>query len=201
MTGYHKTLSPPEGELFLETSDGLKYWLVLHGPKLGCQASVLTEDESISMHSYGGWGRGDGGAYLFCFQGFQIGFVLHEMNGQPLPQYEPRPEYDEEKGELTEIVTAIGVPVWDEHAIMVLDRKGRYVKGKYGRKTDSEARRAGKGYVTGLSWKEYYEGKRDRFKNRTQQEAMLTIWPDLFTGLSGKFERREKLELQDAVFR
>ncbi|AMM87224.1 hypothetical protein AZF01_22150 (plasmid) [Martelella sp. AD-3] len=42
------------------------------------------------------------------------------------------------------------------------------------------------GYVTGLSWKDYCAGKRDRLRSRRQQEEMLSIWPDLFTGMRGQ---------------
>ncbi len=42
MSKYTKTLSPPEGEPWLETVDGLKCWLYDPGPTIGIQRSVFT---------------------------------------------------------------------------------------------------------------------------------------------------------------
>ena len=59
MSKYTKTLSPPDGEAWLETADGLKYWLHDPGPTIGIQRSIITEDPSIEMHVCGGGGQGN----------------------------------------------------------------------------------------------------------------------------------------------
>ncbi|TNB47181.1 hypothetical protein FF124_13475 [Martelella lutilitoris] len=226
---YEKRLFPPEGEPWLETRDGLKYWLVKREPTIGLQISVLTEDPSISMHRYGGGGREDCGSFLFCYKGFQIGFIDHELGEAcwPLPP-KSLPE-DVEEGRRTGTVilriTAVGTPVFDCSAHYARDRDGKLIKdarGRYVRKgpyyraatdysrapTDLTGfnwqdflaewryrlrRSTGFGkkssaYVTGLSWKDYCAGKRDRFRSRRQQEEMLSIWPNLFTGMRGQLE-------------
>ncbi|WP_404404540.1 hypothetical protein [Pelagibacterium halotolerans] len=182
---YNKTLPPPEGEPFLETQTGLKYWLMKYGSKLGCQSAVLTEDASISMHYYGG-GRERGGTYLFRYRGFQIGFLFHELNGRPFPQLDVFPDRDRERGISIWTVTGIGTPVFDEEAILARNWHGEILYYKTGElKYDLSASRT-KGFVTGLSWQDRISGKSDKFESREQQDEMLLIWADLFTGLRSR---------------
>ena len=187
---YEKRLSPPEGEPWLETRDGLKYWLVKREPTIGLKTSVLTEDPGISMHSYGGGGREDYGSFLFCYKGFQIGFIDHELGEAcwPLPP-ERHPEDVEEglrTGTVIIRITAVGTPVFDPSAFYVRDEDGRPIKDGEGHYIRDPAYKRGSEYVTGLSWEDYRAGKRDRFRSRRQQEEMLSIWPDLFTGMRGQ---------------
>lgn len=183
MGDYVKTLTPPEGLPFLETADGLKYWRVDHGPKLGCQQSVLTEDASISMHEFGG-GRERGPTFLFNFKGFKTGFFCQDSNQGHYPWWDLPFEADKDANTVTFVVSGIGTPVWDEEATMIPDGKG-------GVKADIAARARGEGYVTGLTFKDYNEGKRTKFESREQQDAMLKIMPDLFTGLMGNLRHLE----------
>ncbi|QQM33135.1 hypothetical protein JET14_22045 (plasmid) [Martelella lutilitoris] len=189
---YEKRLSPPEGEPWLETRGGLKYWLVDRQPTIGLQISVLTEDPSISMHRYGGGGREDYGSFLFRYKGFQIGFMHHELGEEcwPLPP-KSLPE-DSEEGRRTGTyiirITAVGTPVFDPSAFYVRDENRRPIKDGEGHYIRDRAYKRGSEYVTGLSWEDYRAGKRDRFRSRQQQEEMLSIWPDLFTGMWGRLK-------------
>ncbi|MGR3762483.1 hypothetical protein ACUXV3_20475 (plasmid) [Roseobacteraceae bacterium NS-SX3] len=188
VTAYNKTLAPPPGEPFLETPDGLKYWLVKHGPGLGLQRSVITEDASISMHAYSG-NREDGGAYLFCFKGFQIGFFCQRVipNYGPMPDLPP--ERDLENNAVTIIVTGVGVPVFDEGKLLLRDENGNAARDERGIPKRNRNVNPESAYVTGLSWNVYNRGVRDKFQSRRQQEEMLALWPDFFTGLTGKLSR------------
>lgn len=190
MMDFQRTLKPPADAPCLETSAGLKYWLVRHTPAPGRQRSILTEDETISMHAYGG-GREFGGSYLVCFKGFQIGFFCQRV----VPNYGPLPdrplERDTEVGTVTIIVTGIGVPVHDEAKLLVIDGNGKVVRdaagaSKRNRNVDPVA-----AYVTGLSWAAFNRGICDKFQSRSQQEDMLALWLDLFTGLRGRLNRQK----------
>ena len=174
MPDYKKTLTPPDGQAFLETPDGLKYWLVRHGPSPGLQQSVLTEDESIALHVYGG-SRERGATYLMCYKGFQIGFFCHDESQGYFPWRDKEPELDQANNIVTVVVTGIGTPVWDEASTLVPDGKG-------GQKVDLRARRRGEGYVTDISFDDYNDGKRTQFESSEQQGEILALLPHLLSG-------------------
>ena len=182
MSKYSKSLAPPDGEPFLETSCGLKYWLVYDlGPKRGLLSSVLTEDPEVSMHVYGG-GRERGDTYLMCYKGFQFGFFCMDSNYGEYPWWDVEPEFDKAANTVTLTITGIGTPVWDEAATMVPDGAGNF-------KVDIMARRRGESYVTGLSFNDYNAGKRTKFQSRQQQDDILRILPDMFVGLEGNLKK------------
>ena len=190
MSKYTKTLSPPEGEPWLETVDGLKYWLYHPGPTLGIQRSVLTEDPSVFMHTYAGAGRDSRPDHLFCYKGTRIGFVDYEiMDGwtMPLP---PISESDREevrrKGRYVLWIRTVGMPVYDPSWNYFRDAEGQLRKDEDGhyiwnRNADPKTM-----YVTGLSMADYMAGKRDKFPSRQIQDEMLLIWANLYEGLKGR---------------
>jgi hypothetical protein len=198
MSKYTKTLSPPEGETWLETVDGLKYWLYHPGPTLGIQLSVRTEDPSIFMHAYGGGGRDSYPAYLFCYKGTRIGFADYEIvDGLPIPT-PPKSAGDRDegrrKGTSIRRIFTVGIPVYDpswnyfrdENGALRRDENDNFV---WNRKADSKAQ-----FVTGLSWADYKAGKRDKFPSRQIQDEMLVIWADLFAGLVGRLRWEKNLD-------
>ena len=81
-------------------------------------------------------------------------------------------------------ITGIGTPVWDEAASLTQDSKGHD-------KVDIQARRRGEGYVTGITFNDYNEGKRERFQSHVQQGEMLELLPHLFTGMAMNLRRLE----------
>jgi hypothetical protein len=181
MSEYDKSLSPPDGEPFLETPDGLKYWLVKHKPNPGCQRSVLTEDSSISIHQYGG-GRERGNTYLFCYQNFQIGFFCQDNNQGRYPWWDIKSEHHKETNSSLYTITGLGTPVWDEAATLIRGSDGNH-------KVNLQARRRGEGYVTDITFKDYNEGEHERFQTRVQQDEMLELLPHLFAGLAMNLRR------------
>ncbi len=198
MSKYTKTLSPPEGEAWLETVDGLKYWLYEPGPTEGIQGSVLTEDPSVFMHTYAGGGRDDRPNHLFCYRGTCIGFVDYEiMDGWTMP-VPPKSASDREEGRRNGTyilrIRTVGMPVYDpswhyfrdEDGKLRRDENGRYIWNRY---ADPKTM-----YVTGLSMADYKAGKRDKFPSRHIQEEMLLIWADLFEGLSGRLRWEKSLD-------
>lgn len=190
MMDFQRTLKPPADAPCLESSAGLKYWLARHPPAPGRQRSILTEDETISMHAYGG-GREFGGSYLFCFKGFQIGFFCQRV----VPNYGPLPDVppgrDLQNKTVTIIVTGIGVPVYDEAKLLAADGNGRIVRDAAGAPKRNPNVNPDAAYVTGLSWTAFNRGICDKFQSRSQQEDMLALWPDLFTGLRGRLNRQK----------
>ncbi len=184
MADYNKTQSPPEGEPYLETADGLKFWLGSRKFKPGLKRIVETEDASITMEAYGGGHREEYGSYLFRFKDFQIGFVCHEfMNGYPAP---PKPVVkDLEKQTFTKTITGIGTPVNNPEAGAVLDENGD-IKKRRGLPVLNRSGSPNSHYITGLTWHDFAHGKSDKFRSRLQQEEMLAIWQDLFEGMLGK---------------
>ena len=200
MSKYTKTLSPPEGEPWLETVDGLKYWLYDPGPTIGIQGSVLTEDPSAFMHIYGGGGRDHRPNHLFCYKGTRIGFVDYEiMDGwtMPLP---PISESDREEvrreGRYVLWIRTVGMPVYDpswnyfrdENGALRKDEGGHYI---WNRHADPKTM-----YVTGLSMADYMAGKRDKFPSRQVQDEMLLIWADLYEGLWGRLNWEKSLAIR-----
>lgn len=192
MADYSKTQSPPTGVAVLQTSDGLKYWFVDYQPNIGLQTSVLTEDPSVAMHSYGGGGREDYGSYLFEYKGTRIGFVMHELvEGYPMPPKRRDEDIEEARQRHVSVlrITAIGTPVFDVSKLYLKDSNGNLIpheSGGYMRDRSSKPRST---LVTGLSWADYEEGKCGRFPSQARQDEMCAIWPDLFTGLKGRLRR------------
>jgi hypothetical protein len=197
MSKYNKTLSPPEGEPWLETVDGLKYWHYDPGPTIGVQNSVVTEDSSIFMNVYGGGGRDSYSSHLFCFKGTRIGFANYEVvDGRPIPPPPPSAADDEERrlnGKLIWRLMTVGLPVCDPSWLYFRDEYGKLRKNGndnyiYNRNADLRTE-----FVTGLSWADYQAGKRDRFPSRRIQEEMLLIWANLLEGMKGRLRWEKSL--------
>ena len=190
MNKYTKTLSPPEGEAWLETVDGLKYWLCDPGPTIGIQGSVLTEDPSVFMHVYAGGGRDSYSTYLFCYEGTRIGFTDYEIVGgwpmQPPPKSASDLEEGRRNGRYILRIRTVGMPVDDPSFNRFRDDDGKLRKDEDGhyiwnRNADPKTM-----YVTGLTMADYMAGKRDKFPSRQIQDEMLLIWADLYEGLKGR---------------
>ena len=177
-------LEPPDGVPTLQSGD-LEYWLVEYPPSPGRQLSVQTSDPSISLHSYGG-GREEGLSHLFCYKGFRIGLLLDRPDDAVLPMPQRRAEQDLERGVFISTISQIGAPVMDVTRLWLRDPMGLPVLDARGQpRLDPEKTRSGAQFVTGLSWRDYNAGKRDRFQSKEQQEAMLALLPDLLVGLLG----------------
>lgn len=184
---FNKTQSPPEGEPFLETSNGLKFWSGSRKFKPGLSGIVETEDSSISMECYQSGGREDYGSFLFRWKRFRIGFVCHEfLNGYPAP---PLPnENDFENGVFIKYITAVGTPVYNAQARAIVGENGEIIR-KYGKTGVPEidwSLPESANYLTGISWTDYANGQFEKFESRAQQNDMLTIWVELFEGMQGK---------------
>ena len=77
---YCKSLSLPKGKPYLETAGGLRYWYVGNKSPCGSCQSILAEDLSISMHSYGNPdSRNSDGVRLFRYKGTSIGFITYRF--------------------------------------------------------------------------------------------------------------------------
>ena len=190
MSKYTKTLSPPEGEAWLETVDGLKYWLYHPGPTIGIQGSVLTEDPSVFMHVYGGGGRDSYSTYLFCYKGTRIGFTDYEIVGgwpmQPPPTSASDLEEVRRNGRYILWIRTVGMPVEDPSFNRFRDDDGKLRKDEGGHYIWNRHADPKTMYVTGLSMADYMAGKRDKFPSRQVQDEMLLIWADLYEGLMGR---------------
>lgn len=92
MVEYSTNLTPPANAPIMQAPGFLSYWLDLPGPTIGCQASVLTEDPTISLHVFRRGGRDDLGAYLFRYKGTQIGFLTHDLQDVWQVHAKPRDE-------------------------------------------------------------------------------------------------------------
>lgn len=177
-------LQPPEGVPTLRVGD-LEYWLVEYPPTPGRQLSVQSSDPTISVHSYGG-GREEGLSHLFCYKGFRIGFLLDRPDDAILPMPQYRPEQDPQRGTVTRTISHLGAPVMDATRLWLRDPLGLpLLDDRKQPRLDPEKTHAGMQFVTGLSWRDYNAGKRDKFETIEQQEATLSLLPDLLAGLLG----------------
>ena len=194
MSKYSKSLHPLDGEAFLETPDGLKYWLVSNKRSPGLMSSVLTEDPSIAMHHYAPAGPGGPyDSYLFSYKGTNIGFIDHPFDGEiPLTAKmagKKTPPISFEDRISSMLIFAVGAPVYDRSYGYKKDANGEFIKDRNGRFVRMNSFWDGKPdyskmWVTGLNWLQFGQGQRDKFPSLQIQDEMVALWPALCDGFS-----------------
>lgn len=160
-------LTPPEGAKTALTPTGMRYWHVDTGEQSGLTRTVLTEDPEIYLEVY--WlssFRIGGPSYLLHYHGLKTGIVFHK---DPRCLHRPKGSGIDQQGPVekigdtvVEVVTAIGAPVYH-----------------------NAAKDTPPAYLTGLTWQEFVDGQRTKFRDRTQQEAVLKLLPSLLAAAKG----------------
>ncbi|MGB3690391.1 MAG: hypothetical protein WBA02_13955 [Jannaschia helgolandensis] len=184
-------LVPHEVEKRGQTKDGLSFWVREWGGgrgNLGC--SILTVSPDISMHKFRGRDREGsvGSMYLLIFEGLRTGILRHRSPRTEAPGPDNKVFWDASKGKNVLTVTAIGAPVWASVPVG----------------TDKRDRK--NGFMTGLTWQDYLDGKRSTFASKEQQDRALEVLPELFLAICGSLSKggetlamRYSDELQDEI--
>lgn len=159
-------LTPPNDVPFGVMEDGLKYWEVDHRVRPGLNQTILTEDPDIRLERYVlGDPRQGGPSYLLHLNATKIGVVLHEdplglhVKREGPIGHEPAARRVGDRRYFE--ITAIGAPVYYyDHA-------------------------TNQGHLTDVTWAEFRQGKRDKFRNAAEQALALKVLPPLLAAASG----------------
>ena len=184
MPDYNKTLTPPDHQVVLETSTGLKFWKS-YPQAPAPMSSILTEDPSISIHEYPMAGPGGPfGGFVFCYKGVKIGFNDFDPadSGADLPRHVIRKK-DEVERIVWHEITQIGAAVFDRSYAYERDpATGEFPKGPDGFHIRINFPPINGFYATGPSPFDQTEWYFNRFPSRAMQDEMAEIWLDLLNG-------------------
>jgi hypothetical protein len=162
-------------------TDGTLMWVRDHYGQLGnLIGSVLTSREDLSIHWFTPTDRDNrsGNYYLVRFMGLKMGVLRQENPRQQLPGPDVKVFSDEATGSNVLTITAIGAPCYSSE-------RSRQLGG--GRDN---------GFFTELTFEDYLEGKRDKFRDIDEQERFLAALPDMFLALRGSLTSVAKKEIR-----
>lgn len=174
-------LAPQPHEPTGRMNDGTVMWVRDHyGQHGNLICSVLTSTEDLSIHWFTPTDRDNRGGdyYLMRFMGLKMGVLRQRNPREQLPSPDVKVFFDEATGSNVLTITAIGAPSYSS------ERSRRFGGGR------------DNGFFTELTFEDYLEGKRDKFRDKDQQDRFLAALPDMFLALMGSLTSVVKKEIR-----